>query len=147
MTKLIHPYSLQAFPTEKILKEFKPVRGMRFAGPIDLRRRTGRFSAKPPSPATWDRKSWLGTRVVPDVVPVFRLIAEKMGYELSALLEGKGETGKPTDTWTVYADEGQTPMLIRWTVGRGSASARRYRRERKLRARPGRPAARRPKGR
>jgi len=54
---------------------------------------------------------------VPDVVPVFRLIAEKMGYDLPALLEGKGETGKPTDTWTVYADEGQTPMLVRWTIG------------------------------
>ena len=65
----------------------------------------------------YDRKSWLGTRLLPDVVPVFRLIAEKMGYDLAALLEGKGETGKPDDSWTVYADEGKAPMLIRWTIG------------------------------
>ncbi|MEN9815331.1 MAG: hypothetical protein RLZZ412_1313, partial [Verrucomicrobiota bacterium] len=36
MTKLIHPYSLQAFPTEKILKEFKPVRGCYVRGKIEL---------------------------------------------------------------------------------------------------------------
>jgi len=36
MTKLIHPYSLQAFPTEKILKEFKPVRGCHVHGKIEL---------------------------------------------------------------------------------------------------------------
>lgn len=117
MTTHIHSYSLQAFPTEKILKEFHPARGMRFAGPIDLPPKDREVLRATGITRYLDRKSWLGTRVVPDVGPVFRLIAEKMGYELSALLEGKGETGKPTDTWTVYADEGQTPMLIRWTVG------------------------------
>jgi len=117
MTKLIHTYSLQAFPTEKILKEFNPVRGMRFSGRIELAPNDREALRESALNRHLDRKSWLGTRVVPDVVPVFRLIAEKMGYDLPALLEGKGETGKPTDTWTVYADEGQTPMLVRWTIG------------------------------
>lgn len=117
MTKLIHTYSLQAFPTEKYLKEFQPVRGMRFSGRIDLDPKDQEVLRESSLSRHLDRRSWLGTRVVPDVVPVFRLIAEKMGYDLPSLLEGKGETGKPTDTWTVYADEGQVPMLIRWTVG------------------------------
>jgi hypothetical protein len=117
MTKLIHTYSLQAFPTEKYLKEFQPVRGMRFSGRIDLDPKDQEVLRESSLSRHLDRRSWLGTRIVPDVVPVFRLIAEKMGYDLPSLLEGKGETGKPTDTWTVYADEGQTPMLIRWTIG------------------------------
>jgi hypothetical protein len=117
MTTLIQPYSLQAFPTEKVLKEFKPVRGMRFAGPIDIPAEDKAVLRNTALNRYLDRKSWLGTRLVPDVVPVFRLIAEKMGYDLPSLLEGKGETGKPSDTWTVYADKGQTPMLIRWTIG------------------------------
>jgi len=117
MKPLIQPYSLQAFPTEKTLKEFKPTRGMRFAGPIDLPPKDREVLRETALSRYLDRKSWLGTRIVPDVVPVFRLIAAKMGYDLSALLEGKGETGKSTDTWTAYADKGQTPMLIRWTIG------------------------------
>ena len=107
MKHLIHSYSLQAFPTEKYLREFKPVRGMRFAGPIDLDPKDREALRETAVSRRLDRKSWLGTRIVPDVVPVFRLIADKMGYDLAALLEGKGETGKPADTWTVYADEGR----------------------------------------
>lgn len=117
MTTHIHSYSLQAFPTEKILKEFKPVRGMRFAGPIDIPAEDRAVLRNTAVNRYLDRKSWLGTRLVPDVVPVFQLIADKMGYDLPSLIEGKGETGKPTDTWTTYADEGKTPMLIRWTIG------------------------------
>ena len=117
MKHLIHSYSLQAFPTEKYLREFKPVRGMRFAGPIDLDPKDREALRETAVSRRLDRKSWLGTRIVPDVVPVFRLIADKMGYDLAALLEGKGETGKPADTWTVYADEGRAPMLVRWTIG------------------------------
>ena len=117
MTTHIHSYSLQAFPTEKILKEFKPVRGMRFAGPIDIPAEDRAVLRKTAVNRYLDRKSWLGARLVPDVVPVFQLIADKMGYDLPSLIEGKGETGKPTDTWTTYADEGKTPMLVRWTIG------------------------------
>ncbi len=113
----IHSYSLQAFPTEKILKEFKPVRGMRFAGPIDIPAEDRAVLRNTRINRYLDRKSWLGARLVPDIVPVFRLIADKMGYDLASLVEGKGETGKPTDTWTTYADEGKTPMLVRWTIG------------------------------
>ena len=117
MTKLKNTYGLKAIPAEKILKEFHPARGMRFSGMIELTPEDLTVLRQSEVNRYYDRKSWLGTRVVPDVVPVFRLIADKMGYDLDALLEGKGETGKANDSWTVYADEGKAPMLIRWTIG------------------------------
>ena len=117
MTHLQNTYGLKAIPTEKILQEFHPARGMRFSGLIDLTPEDLTILAQSEVNRFYDRKAWLGTRLVPDVIPVFRLIAEKMGYDLDVLLEGKGETGKPDDSWTVYADEGKAPMLIRWTIG------------------------------
>ena len=83
MTKLIHTYSLQAFPTEKYLKEFQPVRGMRFSGRIDLDPKDQEVLRESSLSRHLDRRSWLGTRVVPDVVPVFRLIAEKIAHVLT----------------------------------------------------------------
>jgi hypothetical protein len=117
MTNLKNTYGLKAIPTEKILKEFRPARGMRFSGLIDLAPEDLTVLAHSEMNRFYDRKAWLGTRLVPEVTPVFRLIADKMGYDLPSLLEGKGETGKPDDSWTVYADEGKVPMLIRWTIG------------------------------
>lgn len=117
MTHLQNTYGLKAIPSEKILKEFRPARGMRFRGPITLTPEDEAIARTANANRYYDAKSWLGTRLVPDITPVFRLIAEQMGYDLPALLEGKGETGKPEDSWTVYADEGKLPMLIRWTIG------------------------------
>ena len=117
MTNLKNTYGLKAIPTEKILKEFRPARGMRFSGLIDLAPEDLTVLVHSEMNRFYDRKAWLGTRLVPEVTPVFRLIADKMGYDLPSLLEGKGETGKPDDSWTVYADEGKVPMLIRWTIG------------------------------
>lgn len=118
MTHLKNTYGLKAIPAEKILKEFHPVRGMRFRGPIDVSPdQMAMLSAVQRNRLT-DPKAWKPARIVADVTPVFALIAEQRGYELAALLEGKGETGKPEDSWTVYADEGKAPMLIRWTIGK-----------------------------
>ena len=117
MTNLKNTYGLKAFPTEKTFKEFKPVRGMRFQGPIELTAEDLTLHRSATFQRELDPKAWSGTRLVPDVTPIFRLIAEKMGYDLAALLEGKGETGQPADAWTIYADEGRLPMLIRWTIG------------------------------
>ena len=119
MTKLIHPYSLQAFPTEKILKEFKPVRGCYVRGKIEL----------PPGQAEllWaslrnrdsDPLAWQQPTVEVDIGPLFDAIAERMGYDRVLLNEGRGETGRADHAWSVYADESGYPMLIRWQAGAG----------------------------
>jgi hypothetical protein len=36
MTHLKNTYGLKAIPSEKILKEFRPARGMRFRGQMEL---------------------------------------------------------------------------------------------------------------
>jgi hypothetical protein len=119
MTKLIHPYSLQAFPTEKILKEFKPVRGCHVRGKIEL----------PPGQAEllWaslrnrdsDPLAWQQPTVEVDIGPLIDAIAERMGYDPALLNEGRGETGRADHAWSVYADESGYPMLIRWQAGAG----------------------------
>jgi hypothetical protein len=119
MTKLIHPYSLQAFPTEKILKEFKPVRGCYVRGKIEL----------PPGQAEllWaslrnrdsDPLAWQKPTVEVDIQPLIDAIAERMGYDPALLNEGRGETGRTDHAWSVYADESGYPMLIRWQAGAG----------------------------
>ena len=119
MTKLIHPYSLQAFPTEKILKEFKPVRGCYARGKIEL----------PPGQAEqlWaslrnrdaDPLAWQKPTVEVDLRPLIDAIAERMGYNPALLNEGRGETGRPDHAWSAYADESGFPLLIRWQAGQG----------------------------
>jgi len=118
MTHLQNTYGLKAIPSEKILKEFRPVRGMRFRGQMELPPEDLPVLMQMERNHMLDPKAWKCARVVADVTPVFGLIAEHMGYDLPSLLEGKGETGKPDDSWTVYADEGKAPMLIRWTIGK-----------------------------
>jgi len=119
MTKLIHPYSLQAFPTEKILKEFKPVRGCYVRGKIEL----------PPGQVEllWaslrnrdsDPLAWQQPTVEVDIGPLTDAIAERMGYDPRLLNEGRGETGRTEHAWSVYADESGFPLLIRWQAGAG----------------------------
>ena len=118
MTHLKNTYGLKAIPSEKILKEFRPARGMRFRGQMDLPPEDLPVLMQMERNHMMDPRAWKSARVVADVTPVFALIAEQMGYDLASLLEGKGETGKPEDSWTVYADEGKAPMLIRWTIGK-----------------------------
>jgi hypothetical protein len=119
MTKLIHPYSLQAFPTEKILKEFKPVRGCYVRGKIEL----------PPGQAEllWaslrnrdsDPLAWQKPTVEVDIRPLIDAIAERMDYDPALLNEGRGETGRADHAWIAYSNESGYPMLIRWQAGAG----------------------------
>ena len=119
MTKLIHPYSLQAFPAEKILRDFKPVRGCYVRGKIEL----------PPGQAEqlWaslrnrdaDPLAWQKPTVEVDLRPLIDAIAERMGYNPALLAEGRGETGRADHAWSAYADESGFPLLIRWQAGQG----------------------------
>ena len=120
MTKLIQPYSLQAFPTEKILKEFKPVRGLVARGAIELPPGQEELLRITKRNRKDDELGWQEPAVLPDVRPLFEAIAERMGYDPALLAEGKGETGKPGHDWLTYGNNGGCPLLIRWKPGQGN---------------------------
>jgi hypothetical protein len=120
MTKLIQPYSLQAFPTEKILKEFKPSRGFVAKGLLELSPEQEELLRITKRNRKDDELGWQEPAVLPDVRPLFDAIAERMGYDSALLAEGKGETGKPGHDWLTYGDKGGCPLLIRWKTGQGN---------------------------
>jgi hypothetical protein len=120
MTKLIHTYDLQAFPTEKILKEFKPVRGLVARGAIELPPGQEELLRITKQNRKDDELGWQEPAVLPDVRPLFDAIAERMGYDPALLAEGKGETGKPGHDWLTYGNKGGCPLLIRWKPGQGN---------------------------
>jgi hypothetical protein len=119
MTKLIQPYSLQAFPTEKILKEFKPSRGFVAKGLLELSREQELKLTKARSNRGDDPLAWKEPVIEPDVRPLLGAIAERLGYDLSLLIEGKGETGQPGHSWVNYGHDGGCPLLIRWQADQG----------------------------
>ena len=119
MTKLIHPYSLQAFPTEKILKEFKPVRGCHVRGKIELPPGQSELLGASMRNRDIDPLAWQKPTVEVDLRPLFDAIAERMGYDPTLLGEGRGETGRADHAWSVYADESGFPLLIRWQAVAG----------------------------
>jgi len=119
MTKLIHPYSLQAFPTEKILKEFKPVRGCHVRGKIELPPGQAELLFASLRNRDSDPLAWQKPTVEVDLRPLFDAIAERMGYDPALLAEGRGETGRADHAWSTYADESGFPLLVRWQAGQG----------------------------
>jgi hypothetical protein len=119
MTKLIHPYSLQAFPTEKILKEFKPVRGCHVRGKIELPPGQAELLGASMRNRDIDPLAWQKPTVDVDIRPLIDAIADRMGYDPALLNEGRGETGRADHAWSVYADESGYPILIRWQAGAG----------------------------
>jgi hypothetical protein len=119
MTKLIQPYSLQAFPTEKILKEFKPVRGCYVHGKIELPPGQVELLYASLRNHASDPLAWQKPTVNVNIMPLFDAIAERMGYDPALLSEGRGETGLADHAWSVYSDENNLPMLIRWQTGAG----------------------------
>jgi hypothetical protein len=119
MTKLIHPYSLQAFPTEKILKEFKPVRGCYVRGKIELPPGQAELLYASLRNRDSDPLAWQKPTVEVDIRPLIDAIAERMGYDPALLNEGRGETGRADHAWSAYSNESGYPMLIRWQAGAG----------------------------
>lgn len=120
MTTHIHSYSLQAFPTEKTLKEFKPVRGFVARGAIELPPGQDELLRIAKRNRKDDELGWQDPVVLPDIRPLFDAIAERLGYDPALLAEGKGDTGKPGHDWFTYGHQGGCPLLIRWKPGQGN---------------------------
>lgn len=102
-------YSLQAFPTEKVLKDFTPYRGIILSSKIEFNCLDEQIAAN----VNGD------SHVKIDITPILSRIAKAWKYNLALLQEGKGETGVADHSWTTYAKKGGTPELIRWQQGDG----------------------------
>lgn len=100
-------YSLQAFPTEKVLKDFTPYRGIILCSDIDLTNQDEAYMAF----LTKD------CQVQIDTTPLLARIAKEWNYDLALLKEGNGETGLANHSWTAYAHQKSTPQIIRWKQG------------------------------
>jgi hypothetical protein len=119
MTKLIHPYSLQAFPTEKILKEFKPVRGCHVHGQIELPNGQNELLQVSLANHIRDQLAWKAPAVEADLTPLIEAIAVQMGYDPALMAQGKGETGVPEHSWIPYMSDDRSALLVRWLTGKG----------------------------
>ena len=111
MQPIIPSLPFLAFPSEKALAEFRPVRGLLFETPAsrkDVDRPFGEFRSL---------KDLLDFSDLHDPRPLIEAIAKEMGYDADLLAAGDGETGVPGHAWTSYADEKWLPMLVRWQAG------------------------------
>ena len=120
MKTFIPSYSLQAFPTEKVLREFKAVRGLVAMGKIELPPDTAELLPLSQKNHQHDPVAWKKPQINPDLSPLIRAIAERLGYDPALLAEGKGETGKPGHDWVAYSHQGTCPLLVRWQAGKGN---------------------------
>jgi len=100
-------YSLQAFPTEKVLKDFTPYRGIILSSKIEFTNIDEEIAAN------INGDSYLKI----DTTPILLRIAKEWKYNLAQLKEGHGETGVANHSWTTYAKKGGVPELIRWQQG------------------------------
>ena len=117
MTIQTNAYALEAFPTEKMLQTFQPARGMNLKLPIDvpmeLLLKIDNSAQRQRQLKAWESLiDWPKSNI--DLDEVLRALATKFGYELAALKEGKGDTGRPGHSWTAYAHEKDLPLLVRW---------------------------------
>ena len=119
MTNLKNTYSLQAFPTEKIFKEFKPVRGFVVQGTLELSPDQTIKLATARRNQGDDPLAWKEPIIEPDLGPLLKAIAERFGYDVRLLTEGKGETGLAEHSWVAYAHDGGCPALVRWQADQG----------------------------
>jgi hypothetical protein len=108
MQPIIPSLPFFAFPSEKVLAEFRPVRGLLFETPVDTPADGRPF---------WEFRSLKDLIDLYDPRPFIEAIAKEMGYDPALLAAGEGETGVPGHSWTSYGDETQVPMIVRWQAG------------------------------
>lgn len=108
---------LKGFPSEKILKDLKPARGMVITTSIHVPPGDRTVLQQMEEGSCTDPKAWKGGKVLVDASPIIARIAEEMGYDPKLLAEGEGETGLPNHSWHPYADGDACPLLVRWEAG------------------------------
>lgn len=108
MVPIIPSMPFLAFPSEKVLAEFQPVRGLLVTAPLP-----GGADNRP----AVDFQSLADLTDLHDPRPLIAAICQEMGYDPNLVAEGEGETGVPGHFWMTYCDETWLPMLVRWQAG------------------------------
>jgi hypothetical protein len=114
-------YSLQAFPTQKVLKDFTPYRGIILSSEVVLSHaeiialHQAEFGSLENSQLIQNAPV---ASILIDTTPVLELIAKEWNYDLNLLKEGKGETGQLNHSWTMYSDNKISPVIVRWSLGK-----------------------------
>ena len=83
---------LKGFPSEKILKDLKPARGMVITTSIHVPPGDRTVLQQMEEGSCTDPKAWKGGKDLVDASPIIARIAEEMGYDPKLLAEGEGET-------------------------------------------------------
>ena len=96
------------FPTDEVLRTFRPVRALlvETCAPADGQR--PHFFATPEDIVKLE---------LHDPRPLLEAIAIEMGYDPDKIASGQGETGVSGHTWVTYCSEQWLPMLVRWQAG------------------------------
>jgi len=108
MQPIIPSLPFLAFPTDKVLAEFRPVRALMVETPA------------PEGAIRWDRYYSIDDLLsldLHDPRPMLEAIAQEMGYDTAKVAAGEGETGVAGHSWVTYCDERWLPLLVRWQAG------------------------------
>ncbi len=115
MTILKNAYSIEAFPSMKVLTNFVPERGMTFNIPLNLTpEQTENLRQHLGSMMQGDIKDNRPPKSNLELTPMLEAVAEAFGYDAALLAEGKGETGRDGHSWTAYGHQKDLPLLIIW---------------------------------
>ena len=108
MQPIIPSLPFLAFPTDKVLAEFRPVRALLVETPT------------PEGAVRWDMFRSIDDLLKMDLHdprPMLEAIALEMGYDTAKIAAGEGETGVDGHSWVTYCDARWLPLLVRWQAG------------------------------
>lgn len=112
--------TVSSFLTQKTLKGFHPARGMVMTHPLPLEDRNLKDVARwleqletvnRPANVWYPREGLVKTDTL------YAILANRMGYDLEALVQGNGLTGRLGHAWTTYRQTESGPLLAHWVVG------------------------------
>ena len=96
------------FPTDEVLRTFRPVRALLVETPPPADAQKPHLFATPEDIVKLE---------LHDPRPLLEAIAIEMGYDPDKIASGQGETGVSGHTWVTYCSEQWLPMLVRWQAG------------------------------
>lgn len=108
MKPIIPSLPFLAFPSDKVFRDFRPVRGLLIETPV------------PQDGSDRPLREFRSLRDLLDLHdprPLIAAIAAEMGYDDARLAAGEGETGVDGHSWVSYCGETWLPMLVRWQAG------------------------------